>query len=56
MRFFVNFVSFNRLFVGSCSLKGPFNYSRVFGDSLVGGVLEGASLTSRITLRFSKVS
>jgi hypothetical protein len=48
-------VSSNRLFVGGYSSKGPFNYNRVFGDSLVGGVLEGASLASRITLRFFRV-
>lgn len=55
MRFSASFGSSNSIFVGGCSSEEPFEFSRVIGDSLVGGALEGPSLTSRITLRFSKV-
>lgn len=55
MRFSAGFGSSNRRFVGGCSLEGPFNCGRVVSDSLIGGVLKGASLAGEITLRFSRV-
>jgi hypothetical protein len=48
-------MSSNRPFISGYSLKKPFNYSKVFGNSLISGVLKGASLINRITLRFSRV-
>jgi hypothetical protein len=56
IRFPTGFGSSNRLFIGGCFSEGLFNYSRVFGNSLIGGVLEGASLVGKITLRFSGVN
>jgi hypothetical protein len=55
VRFSASFRSSSAPFIGGYSLERPFNYSRVVSDSLIGGVLEGASPAGGITLRFSGV-